>query len=51
MLKDYKSHMTVKYLVGINTFTGVLYMFHQDFLDELKPGQSKECYTNTIEVL
>ena len=51
---DYKSHTTVKYLVGIDTFTGVLAFVsarfsgnssdrftiqHSDILHELKPGQ------------
>ena len=51
---DYKSHTTVKYLVGIDTFTGVFIYVSPGFsgnssdrftiqnsgiLDELKPGQ------------
>ena len=51
---DYKSHTTVKYLVGIDTFTGVFVYIspgfsgnssdrftvqHSGLLDELKPGQ------------
>ena len=51
---DYKSHTTVKYLVGIDTFTGVFVFAsarfsgnssdrftiqHSDILHELKPGQ------------
>jgi len=51
---DYKSHTTVKYLVGIDTFTGVFIFVspgfsgnssdrftiqHSGILDELKPGQ------------
>ena len=51
---DYKSHTTIKYLVGIDTFTGVFVYIspgfsgnssdrftiqHSGILDELKPGQ------------